>query len=648
LNAQRHLFSLVLVLILSLILITSTATAQEALPRIEPTDCGFETWHEDLFCGDLVVPQDRSNPNAGTIRLRFAVFPAWGEGEIAADPVVYLEGGPGGDLLTSMPWAYSVIETFNEKRPVVLFDQRGTGLSRPGLDCPEYDNTVYEMLGEDAGAATTRQRILDALNACKRRLESRGVSLSAYNSVENAADLDDLRVALGYEQWNLYGISYGTRLALTAMRDTPDGIRSVIIDSVLPLEVHNYDEMPANLDRALNTFFLDCALNAECNAAYPRLGTRFYETVAQLNATPAEVRINHPTTQVEYVVRVDGSQLVGVAFGSLYNPSYIYSLPAIIQDAHAGDYSLLARGLEAVLQDQEGFSMGMHFAVQCSEEAPFALRESVVSAISAFPALSSYFETEPITGTMILDICQAWGLRAAVPDENAPVTSPIPTLVMAGQYDPITPPRWARMVADALPNSYYYEYPGQGHGVTVGDYCASEMALAFVDNPTAAPDSSCMADIPPMEFFIVDDSALSLVAFSDGDARLRSVRPESWDGYGAQFYPVSLDETLLSFGSLEVRDYNAVASADYIMDYILEDVASDFDVYDLPPPIERRSANGFDWAIYEFRRGDRYLHIAAATRDTRVYWVLMQTDRFEKDALYMEVFTPAIDNLEAF
>ncbi len=631
-----------------LALVSGTVGAQETLPRIEPTDCGFEHWQDDLFCGDLVVPQDRGDANSGTIRLRFAVFPAWGEGEIAPDPVVYLEGGPGGDLLTAMPWSYYTVEPFNERRPVVLFDQRGTGLSRPGLDCPEYDNTRYELLGEDADADLTRQRVLDALNACKRRLESRGVQLSAYNSAENAADLNDLRVALGYDEWNLYGISYGTRLALTAMRDTPEGIRSVIIDSVLPLEVSNYDEMPANLDRALTTFFLGCAQDAECNAAYPRLGTRFYETVAQLDANPAEVRINHPTTQIEYVARVDGSQLVGLAFGSLYSPSRFYALPAIIADAHTGDYSLLARGLEDVLQDQEGFSMGMHFAVQCSEEAPFAARESVAGAIGAFPALASYFTGAPNSGTMILTICDAWGLRPAAPGESAPITSSIPTLVMAGQYDPITPPRWARMVADALPNSFYHEYPGQGHGVTVSDGCAAQMALAFVDAPTQAPDAGCMAEIPAPEFFIVDNSALNLVAFRDDAARLRSVRPESWVGVGTDFYPVSIDEIWLSFGSLDVRDYNATASADYIMDYILSDVASDFDIYDLPPPIELRSANGLYWSIYEFRRGDQYLHIAAATRETRVYWVLLQSDRFEKDALYLEVFTPAIDNLEAF
>jgi hypothetical protein len=326
----------------------------------------------------------------------------------------------------------------------------------------------------------------------------------------------------------------------------------------------------------------------------------------------------------------------------------LYTLPAIISEAHSGDYSLFTRGLESVLRDQEGFSMGMHFAVQCSEEAPFTTHESVTASINAYPALSSYFASEAITGNTILSVCDMWGLQAPAPTENAPVTSLIPTLVTAGQYDPITPPRWASMVADSLPNSYYYEFPGQGHGVTVEDFCAAEMALAFVDMPQQRPDSSCMADIPPMEFFIADQSALSLVAFSDDDLRLRSVRPESWEGYGAFFYPVSIDETALSFGSLEVRDYNAAASADYILDYLLDNMAAEYDVYDLPPPIEQRSANSFDWAIYEFRRGDRYLHLAAATRETRVYWVLLTSDRYEKDQLYLEVFMPAVDNLEAF
>jgi hypothetical protein len=173
------------------------------------------------------------------------------------------------------------------------------------------------------------------------------------------------------------------------------------------------------------------------------------------------------------------------------------------------------------------------------------------------------------------------------------------------------------------------------------------MALEFIDDPSQTPDDDCMEEMEAPYFFIADES-LNLVAFTDDEQRIRSVRPESWEGWGSAYFPVSMDDTFLRFGSLEVREYNPTASAEYIVDYLLNDIAAEFDVYDLPPPIENRSANGFQWAIYEFRRGDRYLYFASATRDTRVYWVLMVTDRFEKDNLYLNVFTPAIDNLEAF
>jgi pimeloyl-ACP methyl ester carboxylesterase len=639
----RWLVSLTLIL---LVVTSAQAQTNNVVPRIEATDCGFDWWDDTIMCADLIVPEDRTNPDSPTIRLRFTVIPPYGD-NVVQDPVVYLEGGPGGDLLPYMPMSYGVVAPFNEKRTVVLFDQRGTGFSRPGLDCPEYDNTLYELLGEDVTSDVSRQRVLDALSQCKRRLESRGVNIAAYNSAENAADLEDLRRVLGYSEWNLYGISYGTRLALTAMRDQPEGIRSVILDSVVPLEVSLYDDMSANLDRALNVLFLDCTLDEACNTAYPRLGTIFYDTVTQLNSNPGEVRINHPTTRMEYTVRIDGNQLIGLAFGALYSPSWFALLPAIIYDTYRGDYSLLASTLESVLEDQEGFSMGMHFAVQCSEEAPFATREGVMASLNAFPALQSYFETEANTGTMVLNICEQWTGRPPAAHENAPVISDIPTLVQSGQYDPITPPRWGAMVADSLSNSFNFEYRALGHGASVSDLCPLLMALEFIDDPSQTPDDDCMEEMEAPYFFIADES-LNLVAFTDDEQRIRSVRPESWEGWGSAYFPVSMDDTFLRFGSLEVREYNPTASAEYIVDYLLNDIAAEFDVYDLPPPIENRSANGFQWAIYEFRRGDRYLYFASATRDTRVYWVLMVTDRFEKDNLYLNVFTPAIDNLEAF
>jgi pimeloyl-ACP methyl ester carboxylesterase len=625
----------------------NVARAQSNIPRMETADCEFELPYDiNVTCANLIVPEDRSNPDSPTIRLRFVVFPAYGN-DVQADPVVYLEGGPGGDALPSMPWLYYGLGIiFNEQRDVIFFDQRGTGYSRPSLDCPEYDNTLYDMMDKAQTAETARERVLTALAQCRTRLESRGVNVSAYNSAENAADLADLRRVLGYDEWNLYGISYGTRLALTVMRDHPEGIRSVILDSVVPLEVSLYDEQPMNLDHALNVLFLGCAQDDACNTRYPQLGTVFYEMVARLNTEPGTARINHPTTQVEYTILIDGDQLISLAFGALYTPEYFRLLPQIIYDVRDGNYALLASTLQSVLRDQEGFSMGMHFAVQCREETPFATLDGVSEAMRALPALESFFSTEANIGTMMMNVCDEWALGTPSPQENMPVASDIPALVVSGQYDPITPPRWASMVADSLPNSFYYEYPGMGHGVTVSHDCPFEMMLAFVNDPTRAPAADCIAEMPAPEFLVLENT-LTMTPFADEGAGVRSVRPEEWLDYGSEFYRSELNDTGILFGSLDVAELTAVPAED-IVDYFLRELAAEYDVYDVPPPIERRAANGFGWEIYEFRRGDNYLDIAITSSDTRIYWVLLLSNFAERDSLYMNALTPAIDALRPY
>jgi pimeloyl-ACP methyl ester carboxylesterase len=639
----RPLFAaIVLILLLS----PQASRAQDDLPRMEDAPCEFDTGGLDVTCANLLVPEDRTNPNSPTIRLRFAIFPAWGDDK-QPDPILYLEGGPGADALAAMPMLYyGVAAPFNETRDVILIDQRGTGYSRPSLTCPEYDNTLYEMLDERLTVEDTQARILAALAQCRLRLESRGVNLAAYNSAESAADIADLRRVLGYEQWNLYGISYGTRLALTVMRDYPDGIRSVVLDSVQPPEVSQFNDTPANVDRALNVLFLDCTLDEACNARYPRLGSVFYETVAQLNAQPGAARINHPTTRREYTVQIDGDQLVSLAFGALYTPQLFRALPQIIYDARDGNYSLLANTLQSLLANQEGISIGMHFAVQCREEAPFASAESVSASIAAFPLMGNYFFTEANLGTTILSVCAAWGLPPPAPIETMPVVSPIPTFVAAGQYDPITPPHWSRMVAHNLPFSYYYEYRGLGHAVTPADVCPSMMMLAFVDNPMSAPDASCMATMPAPDFIIVDDT-LEMIPFADEYSGVRSVRPEAWQDYGNEFYRSEMQDAGLIFGSLDLADLTAAPTED-IIDYFVREIAAQYDVYDTPQPIEQRRANGLAWDIFAFRQGDNVVTIALADSDTTIYWVILFAPAAERDTLYTGAFLPAVDALRAY
>ncbi|MCA9906963.1 MAG: alpha/beta fold hydrolase, partial [Anaerolineae bacterium] len=192
---------------------------------------------------------------------------------------------------------------------LVIFDQRGTGYSEPSLACPESEELMLSTLDEDLDSEQSKGLLLQMVTACHDRLRGEGIDLAAYNSRENAADVDDLRRALGYDQWDLYGISYGTRLAQTVMRDFPDGVRSVVLDSTYPLSADLTVDTIANMDRAFDTFFAGCAANAACSEAYPDLENRFFALADTLNATPILVPVLHVFTGQQLEALVDGDTM---------------------------------------------------------------------------------------------------------------------------------------------------------------------------------------------------------------------------------------------------------------------------------------------------------------------------------------------------
>ncbi len=443
-------------------------------------------------CGFLSVPEDRSDPNSRDIQLAVAIVHTLSPNPLP-DPLVYLAGGPGGAALESTMLFARAWAAFLSNRDFVLIDQRGTGFSQPALDCPESSQLAQELLGQEISRAEKVEAEVTTALHCRDRLASAGINLAGYTSADSAADLEDLRLALGYQQWNLFGISYGTRLALTALRDYPEGIRSVILDSTYPPQVNLFTEMPANLHRSLNTLFDNCASNAECNQAYPDLKQVFSTLMEQLNAEPVVVYPVHPVTGEVVKVRVDGVELLSLMFRLLYDSGSIPSLPQLIYATRDGDYSLLTRMQQRRLARGSGrFSHGMYFSVQCSEEIVFTSPEEVVSAIEAYPQLQAFFAGIPENTREIFALCDAWGVTEPDPIENQPVSSDIPALILAGEYDPITPPAWGYLAASKLSTSYVYEFPGTGHAVISRGFCPQRLIQDFLHDPTTPPDGSCI------------------------------------------------------------------------------------------------------------------------------------------------------------
>ena len=322
---------------MSLLLVVAAACGQtepSVKPSYEVAECKFTPPRgRNVECGYLTVPEDRSNSGGATIRLHVAVFKSASENP-AADPIVYLEGGPGGSTLELISLTFnSFFAPLQRDRDLILFDQRGVGVSEPVLDCPEAVEAVYDSLGKDLSTEAWASRNTESACLCRDSLTDSGVNLSAYTSAENAADLNDLRQALGYQEWNLLGVSYGTKLALTAMRDFPQGIRSVILDSTYPPQVDAYSSIYSGADRAFAVLFDGCSADPVCDAAYPELETRFYELVDELEQNPVQLRIAHPLTGRSVRSVLDGDALVGFLFQSLYATDLIPTLPELIYDS---------------------------------------------------------------------------------------------------------------------------------------------------------------------------------------------------------------------------------------------------------------------------------------------------------------------------
>src|SRR5258708_1439192 len=365
------------------------------VPHYEKAKCAFGLPQTlKVECGYLVVPENRSKADSPTIRVAVAVFKAPAPKPLP-DPVIYLDGGPGGHTLESAVASYNfVFQAFGAKRDFIMFDQRGVGLSMPNLDCPESTAAWYDNIDKPI---TFKERMdLDhkALVECHARLVKEGIDLSAYNSAENAADVNDLLHVLGYKQWNLYGISYGTRLALTVMRDFPDGIRSVILDSTVPLQVDMYAKLPGNADRAFQVFFQGCLKEPICNAAYPELDKVFYSLIDKLNTTPVTIHARQRAGSNTTVrnVKIDGDLLIQMLYNALYSTSQIIQLPRIIWQAHDGDFSLLEQAFGGRVVDTEFESTGMYYSVQCSEEISFDDQTALSVATKTFPKMEGAFD----------------------------------------------------------------------------------------------------------------------------------------------------------------------------------------------------------------------------------------------------------------
>jgi pimeloyl-ACP methyl ester carboxylesterase len=418
-------------------------------------------------CFRLRVPESRARPNGAKLSLAVVAFHSRAARPLP-DPMPWLAGGPGGSavVLTMSPDLYRTdVAPYLGRRDVIVLEQRGNRYTSPNLVCREGEGD----------------------RDCLLRLAAAGRDLRAYTSAASADDIEDLRRALGIERWNVLGESYGTRVAQTLMRDHPGHLRSVVLDSVISIPDDSIAETSAEVARGFERLFAGCAADVRCHAAYPDLEATLRAAFERLERTP--LRLAGRAFGRSYDLRLDGARLLSWVNLGLYETAAIPLLPRAIDAAARGRldpvWRALAENWEVAIPQL--LARGLLDAVYCNEEVPFTDERRLEAVDAANAGVSWLF-----SGRSYLELCAELPPFRPDPIESRPVRSDAPTLLLTGEYDPVTPPDESRRAARTLTHAYLFEFPGLGHWVNPVHPCPRQILLAFLDTPSRRPDAACI------------------------------------------------------------------------------------------------------------------------------------------------------------
>jgi pimeloyl-ACP methyl ester carboxylesterase len=450
-----------LVAVAALVVACSRGGSQQPERKLALTACRVEGLEYQSLCGTLEVFEDRVAKQGRKIPLRVVVVPA-----LAAtpepEPLVLLAGGPG-QAASEQGSLLRLVDRIHRNRDILLVDQRGTGGSSP-LKCnPDAPDAGLGAKYDDAFREDEFRKCVAGYDADPR----------LYTTPIAMDDLDEVREALGYPKLNLWGVSYGTRAALVYMRQHPERVRTAILDGVAPMSLYLPLYMPRDAQRALDLLFEHCEKDANCAQAFPELRPRVKALLERMEQEPVKVTVDHPLTGVPEQITLTRRVFLQMVFGQLYSPEVAMLVPLMLDRATKGDWApfvALSQGVSGGLSNT--ISHGMFFSIVCAEDAPFITDEAIKSA-----AAGTWFGEQMVRN--MLEPCKVWP-RGTVPEGyREPVKSGVPTLLLSGELDPITPPTWGEEAKKTLSNSMHVVVPGVGHN-TAGLGCVQSLMAEFV------------------------------------------------------------------------------------------------------------------------------------------------------------------------
>lgn len=433
--------------------------------------------------GVLEVPENRANPNSRTLQLVYKVLKAKKFNSTKA-PIVYLQGGPG--AATLIMEEYWKNHSLRNDRDIILMDQRGTGES--AANCINVGQAIFKTIRRDLDSKGEELALDSIFNKCKNKLKKKEVDLAGYNSRDNAADFEDLRKVLGYEKWNLYGASYGTRLGLTIMRDFPKSIRSSTFIGVFPPEIGLFGDLIINFENSLFEVLARCKQNDKCNERYPGLKKRLFNTLNRLKAQPLHLNYDSEVLVLNY------RDALLILHQSLYSSYSIAYIPNIIEALEQGDSEPIINALKRVEFIYSLVNWPMNNSIMAYEELPF-LNNDKMGEILGQSQLG--FDVATFEGLVSLS---NWHSFRADDLENESVISDIPTLLISGSLDPVTPPSNATGAIINLKNGRHVIFKNESHDIY--NPCFLKISEEFINDPYKSPDINCSTEAKEIAWFV--------------------------------------------------------------------------------------------------------------------------------------------------
>jgi len=470
------------------VLCAGAAHAQALAQTLELFDCriaaGPGAPSLPARCGTLPRPLDPDDPAAGNIEIRVAIVPALSLTP-EADPLVPIAGGPGQGTVQFYAAYSGAFDDVRRTRNILLVDQRGTGESAR-MDCPVDDGLIE---GQYSTALTVEQT-----GACLKQLP---YDPRFFTTSIAVTDLEAVRKALGYPSLNLYGVSYGTRVAQHFARRYPESTRTVVLDGVVPPQLPLGPEIATESQRALDNGFARCARDASCNERFPGIKAVFSRVLAELTAAPVAVTVPNPNSGRPEDLLFGRNELAVAIRLLAYHPKTMALIPLLISEAGDGNFVPLASQYRmTMIALTDVLALGMHNAVMCTEDIPF-LEEAWIDHDAIAASYMGAMQLEALEA-----ICSLWPAGRIDAGLREPLSTDIPVLLLSGDADPITPPRHAELAAVDLDNSRHLIGKDQGHGqISVG--CTSSIVADFINSADPeGVDAGCLERSFVMPFFV--------------------------------------------------------------------------------------------------------------------------------------------------